>query len=120
MSGGGGGGEWRPDPIQPRIKSDGDQGGGQPDVCNISEVTNLNSVDPKALITIGVGTVLQVRYAPGPPMRLLAETGQGSTVGSITSPSMPQLIQCIQAGRSYVAEVQALRGGICRVEVRLA
>jgi hypothetical protein len=50
---------------------------------------------------------------------LVAQTSAGGTVGSITSPSMPQIIQCItQSGNQYEAEVRSIRGGLCQVEVR--
>jgi hypothetical protein len=120
MSGSSSNGNWRPDPIQPRIQPNGGDEGCQPDVCNLVEVTNLNSVDPSILATLAAGMQLQVRYEPGPPRRLLAETGNSRIVGSITSQSMAQIILCIQAGRNYAAEIQSIHGGICRVEVHLA
>lgn len=116
--GGGGGGDWRPDPIQPRARSKGDTGGGAPDPCDISDLTNLNSVNRMVLATVTAGTVLQVQYDQGPPRRLLAVTANGAAVGSITSPSMPQIIQCMQAGHTYEAIVRSIHGGICQVEVR--
>lgn len=116
--GGGGGGDWRPDPIKPKARPKGDGGGGEPDLCDISERTNLNSVDRSVLATVAAGSVLLVQYDQGPPRRLLAVTGNGAIVGSITSPSMPQVIQCMQAGRSYEAIVLSIHGGICQVEVR--
>jgi hypothetical protein len=120
--GGGGGGTWRPDPAPPR-SSQGEKGGsggvgGGDDPCAISETTNLNSVDRAALASVSVGATLAVAYLPGPPRRLVAQTSVGTTVGSITSPSMPQFIQCIQAGNTYEAHVLSIRGALCQVEVR--
>lgn len=125
MSGGGGGGgdSWRPDPkptIRPTV-GEGDEGGGQPDPCAISEVTNLNSVDRSVLATVRAGDTLPVVYLPGAPRRLVAQTGTGSVVGSITSPLMPQFINCItQSGRTYEAVVLSIRGGQCQVQVQPA
>lgn len=133
MSGGGGGGgdTWRPDP-KPVVKSPGigsggkapgggSGGDGQPDPCAISEITSLNSVDRVVLATVQPGDVLDVVYASGPPRRLIVKTAKGSIVGSITSPSMPQLIQCItQADREYKADVLSIRGAVCQTRVRPA
>ncbi len=131
--GGGGGGDWRPEPtpIKPKKPtsgggagggsgggSGGGDGGGEPDPCDISELTNLNSVNAAVLATLRVGDVLTVVYQPGPPARLVAVAASGATVGSITSPSMAQIILCItRGGHSYEATIVAIRGGICQVEI---
>lgn len=124
MSGsGGGGGDWRPDPIpvSPKTKGGGGGGdGGPPDPCDISERTNLNSVDRMVLASLRAGHVLRVVYQAGPPRRLVAMNAANETVGSITSPAMAQIIQCIQAGVSFEAEVLSIRGALCQVEVRRA
>lgn len=133
MSGGGGGGDWRPEPtpIRPKTPTGGGgdgggsgggsgtgDGGGDPDPCDISETTNLNSVNSTILATLRIGDVLAVVYQPGPPARLLAVTSGGAAVGSITSPSMAQIILCItRGGHSYQAEVIAIRGGLCQVQI---
>lgn len=125
MSGsGGGGGDWRPEPKAPVPvpKAGGDGGGGVAvgDPCVIDEVTSLNSVSPAALRNVGAGTVLNVVFMAGPPQRLVAQDNAGQVVGSITSRSMLQIIECIQNGRRYVAEVLGIQGGSCQVRVRLA
>jgi hypothetical protein len=128
MSGSGGGDrDWRPEPKPaPERRGDGggDQGGGaggggspRADPCNIVEATTLNSVNRTVLATLRVGDVLDVVFQAGPPQQLLAQS-RGQTAGSITSPSMPQIIQCIRAGNSYVAEIKSIRGALCRIEVR--
>ena len=119
--GGGGGGEWRDNPkvIRP-VKTGGDgsdSGSSVPDACNISEVTNLNSVDRAVVSGLRNGDHLPVVFLPGPPQRLVAKTQQGTTAGSITSPSMLQIIQCIQAGVEYEAEVLGVRGAQCQVRI---
>lgn len=120
MSGhGGGGGDWRDNPkIIPKPKT-GSGGGGQgavPDVCNITEDTNLNSVVRAVLGTLRVGDRLAVEFEPGPPQRLVAKSA-GVVAGSITSPSMLQFIACIQGGVDYEAEVLSIRGGQCQVRI---
>jgi len=124
MSGGGGrrGETWRPDPkpIQKPKGAGGGEGAGAANPCAISERTSLNSVDRTVLAGVHVGDMLAVVYLAGPPRRLVAQTVAGATVGSITSPSMPQFIQCIQGGYAYEAEVLSIRGALCEVEVRPA
>lgn len=122
MSGGGAGGNWRPEPKAPigLPNAAGVNGGtgGNVDSCAIEEVTSLNSVNPAALRGIRAGVVLDVAFIPG-PSRLVAQDAAGNIVGSITSRSMLQFIQCIQSGRQYVAEVLGVHGGTCNVKVRL-
>lgn len=121
MSGsGGGGGDWRPEPKEPpKPKAGAGDGGTQPaDPCNITETTNLNSVNRTAVAALRPGDRLEIVFQAGPPQRLVAQTAAGVIAGSITSPSMLQIIQCIQAGNSYVAEVIAVRGGQCQVRIQ--
>lgn len=118
MSGGGGGGDeqWRPNPKVPK-------GGGPdviPDPCNVDETTNLNSVDRDVLKSVQIGSELAVVFQAGPPQRLVATTGGGAIVGSITSTSMLQIIQCIQGGVVYTATVVTIRGAVCQVRIQPA
>lgn len=122
--GGGGGGNWRPEPKAPVVApnpaaTNGGIGGVVNDPCVIEEVTSLNSVVPTVLRSVRSGYVLNVAFIPGPPPRLVAQDLGGNTVGSITSRSMLQFIQCIQSGRQYVAEVLSVQGGTCNIKVRL-
>ena len=125
------GDDWRPEPKSPATPErkgkdgtdggTGDGGGGEPDPCAIVEATNLNSVDRSVLATVRAGDVLQVVFLVGPPRRLIAQTSAGGVVGSITSPSMLQLIVCItQSGRQYQATVLSIRGALVQVEVKPA
>lgn len=120
--GGGGGGDWRPEPKAPVPEPKGGGGGGvvAGDPCVIDEVTSLNSVSPAALRNVGPGSLLNVVFMAGPPQRLVVQDNSGQIVGSITSRSMLQIIECIQSGRRYVAEVLGIQGGSCQVRVRLA
>jgi len=121
MSGpGGGGGDWRPEPKEPpQPKAGAGDGGTRPaDPCNIIETTNLNSVNRTAVTGLRPGDRLDIVFQAGPPQRLVAQTGAGVIAGSITSPSMLQIIQCIQAGNNYVAEVIAIRGAQCQVRIQ--
>jgi len=122
MSGTGGGSDWRPEPAKPASKptKSGDQGGGSeapPAPCNIMEVTTLNSVNRNVVAGLRPDDRLPVVFQPGPPQRLVAQTQAGATAGSITSPSMLQIIQCIQAGHNYDAVVLSVRGAQCQVRI---
>ena len=119
--GGGGGGDFRePDRPAPRPTLGGGSGGGDVgpgNPCHIIEVTNLNSVDRAVVAGLRPNDSLAVVYQAGPPQRLVATTAAGTIAGSITSPSMLQLIQCIFAGNAYSAIVLVVRGA--QVQVRI-
>jgi len=124
MSGSGGGGSWRPEPKQPvsKPKVGGEVGGSRtalsPDPCAIVETTTLNSVNRTVVSTLRTGDFLDVVFQPGPPQILVAQTTAGQIAGSITSPSMLQIIQCIGTGVNYVAEVLSVVGAQCRVRIQ--
>lgn len=104
---GSGSSDWRPA---------GPAGGG--DTCEVIEVTALNSPDKDVISGLSEGDVLGVRYEVGPPQRLVALKGS-QVAGSITSPSMLQIIRCIrERDREYVAIVLNIRGAICQVRVQ--
>lgn len=107
-----------PRPLTPS-KPKGDGGGGDPsDECDIHERTRLNSPDRTVLATLRVEDVLRLRLENGPPVVLLALDSRGRPAGSITSSRLPQIIQCIRQGRTYQADVLALNGAICEVQIR--
>lgn len=115
MSGGGGGDDtWRPIPKPPKT---GGEGGGGDDPCAIHEVTTINSPDRTVLATLRVGEVLDLILDNGPPRRLLARTAGGQIAGSITSPSLAQLIRCMQDDVAYGLEILSLRGAVCQVRI---
>lgn len=110
MSGGGGGdkGDWRPA---------GGPGGDGSDPCNVTETTVLNSPSKAVIATLKPGDLLSVTFVGGPPQQLLAQVN-GVTAGSLTSPSMLQIINCINLGRAYEAEVILVLGAMCQVRVQ--
>ncbi len=118
-SGGGGGNDWRPQPA-PTPKVGGAGGGGSPpnDLCNIIETTTLNSPVGAVISALRTGDLLAVVFQAGPPQRLVAEQSPGVLAGSITSPSMLQIIQCINSGVNYVAEVLSVKGAICQIRIK--
>jgi hypothetical protein len=114
MTGGGGGDDtWRR-PAKPV------GGGGPPtgdDPCAIDEITTINSPDRTVLGAVRVGDTLALVLEMGPPRRLLAHAAGGRVAGSITSPSLAQIIVCIQAGVAYGLEVLSVRGAVCLVRI---
>jgi hypothetical protein len=106
----------RPSPRTPKPKG-GDGSGGGDNACDIVERTKVNSPDRTVAVTVRDGDELSVAYESGPPRKLLVRTASGATLGSITSPSMAQIIQCILSGYEYVAVVLSISGGM--IEVRI-
>lgn len=115
MSGGGCGGsssdDWR------------GTGGGSvagDDKCAIVERTVLNSPVPAIVAGLNVGDILTVELETNPRSRLVAKTVAGASAGAITSTSIVDIIECIQNGSAYVAEVLAINAGKVEIEIRLA
>jgi hypothetical protein len=84
---------------------------------SLSEQTTLNSVDEEVLAGVRVGQVLDVvaLSSTGP---LAAEDHRGAFVGSITSASLGRILECIDEGHRFVAEVKSISGGQVIVLVR--
>lgn len=107
-------------PARPvRRRDDGGDGPPRDPGCDLVEPTVLNSPDRNVVATVRVGDALPVRYDHGPPKRLLVQALSGAVVGSLTPPSLAQLISCIEAGASYEAVVLAIRGGRVEVQVQI-
>lgn len=111
MSGSGGGGG-------------GGFGGGGPQIdvvtnCEIVERTQVNSPKAVAITHINANDVLTVELVTegGQPV-LVAVTGSGERVGSLTPPHLAELIRCIRSGHTFIAVVLRIVGGICQVEIR--
>ena len=105
-------------PVLPKKKGGNGDGPGGSHNCNIVERTNVNSPDRTVKATLRTNDVLEVEYVAGPPKKLLVKTTSGATLGSITSASMAQIIQCILAGYTYEAIVLGSTGGLVEVQVQ--
>jgi hypothetical protein len=116
MSSGGSDDDPRPPASKP--KGGGGGSGGPDDDCAIHERTRLNSPDRTVLVTLRVTDILRLELDNGPPIRLLAVDARGRPVGSITSPKSPQIVACIRRGRSYEADILAINGAICEIDIR--
>lgn len=100
--GGSGGGGWSPTvPSSPCER--------------LSFRANINSPQP-ALSSVSVGDRLDLSLQTS-PLSVIA-LFNGTIVGSITGPSISGLINCMQNGYQYEAEVLTISGGNCSVLVR--
>ena|ERR1700693_3630513 len=120
-SGGGSDDESTRPPAKPVARRDGGEpprGNPPPAPCNIVVATTVNSPNRAVLATVRPGDTLDVDVLPGPPIQLVANTANGVVLGSLTPPSLPQIVQCIQQGYQYLAVVTDIRGGACSVQVQ--
>ena len=80
--------------------------------------TVLASPEQTVVASLLLGQVLLLRLGSQQNRPVLdAVTDAGNRAGSITSMDLTQLIECLQRGHNYVAEVRDLNGGACRVLV---
>jgi hypothetical protein len=81
----------------------------------------LNSPNPAVVPTLIAGTILQVAGQPRADGTLVVVALHGNAVaGSITSDLLLRLIDCMNAGHDFVAEITAVRGARVDVHVRHA
>ena len=95
------------------------RGNGQVDCASLMVETILNSPNPEVVPNLKKGQVLaiELREASG-KATLVAVTDDGETAGSVTSPIVARILECIRRGFQYVARVQKTSGGCCDVEIR--
>lgn len=110
-----------PNRVYRLIMGGGSQGnGGGSAVSQIEDCRNVNKyvslASPKSEIEeVSEGDVLRVRKHRE---SVVVVTEDGEPVGAISEIWTADLIDCIDQGYSYEAEVLALSGGTCRVNVR--
>ena len=103
-SGGIGGGEM-PRPMQ-----------GKGDAClNLVIIINLASVDTEVLKMVNVGDILPVeaQAADGPVVVMK----DGEVLGSVVSSKLMQLLNCMNGGTEYEAEILKIEEAICQVKI---
>lgn len=80
--------------------------------------TVLASPQQTVVASLVLGQVLPLRLGSQQNRPVVdAVTDAGGRAGSIISTHLTQLIECLQRGHDYVAEVRDLNGGTCRVLV---
>jgi hypothetical protein len=112
--GGGGTGNYRS-----RGGSGGDSGGGT-DPCDIEIESVLQSVQVEALRGSKVGTILSVALEMENGSERLCAKHDDKIVGSIVSMFATTIIECIQKGNRYQAEITEIHGHQCRVRIKKA
>lgn len=104
MSGGGGGG-WS-EPIH--------------DPCEkLTSETTLSSPVRNVISRLSKGDLLDVTISEVDDTPVVRALYKGETAGSITSSIIQKIVECIENGHQYVAEVLSVQGGACRVRVRI-
>ena len=111
---GGSGGNGGP-PEQPPPRPD------FPDCESIRFETVLVSPQRGIIDRLHVGDVLRLQLGTQQNRPVVdVVTNAGSRAGSITSTHLTKLIECLQHGHNYLAEIRDLDGGACRVLVHHA
>lgn len=104
MSGSGGGGDW--------IIPPGDS-------CErLMSETTLTSPDRVIVSQLRQGTLLDVEVDNSGMRPVVRAMYDGKAAGSITSSIIQRIVECIEKGYDYVAEVLSVQGGTCKVRVR--
>lgn len=90
------------------------------DVCStLTFRVTLNSPQPAVLAQLAAGALLTVSIAPLPQTAVYLLHNQ-QIAGSLTGQKIISLINCIQNGYQFEAEVISVLGGLCTVDVRPA
>lgn len=84
---------------------------------NLSFNTVLGSPKLIVLATLRVGHVLDLELVSLPTKIVAAKNNAGIIAGTITT-QVPKLIECIESGASFEAEVTQITGPQCSVLVR--
>lgn len=104
-------------PTSPKGGGDGGGAGGGADRCAIYETTVLASPVATVVATLSVGDTLTVALETSPRNRIVVRTNTGAVAGAITSVNLVEMIECMQAGFAYEAEVKSISGGRIEVEI---
>lgn len=103
MSGGGDGGIYIPPARKKTALS-----------CEMLEVeTTLTKPEEEQLVTLAVGQILTVHVQE---RRVYVMFGD-QIVGDVEAPENNRIIECVEAGTFYVAEILELTGAICKVKI---
>ena len=82
--------------------------------CNsLSFLTNLSSPVPAIINNLRTGAVLQIELDPR--SGVIGAYYHGRIAGTLTSDRIAELLRCMNDGYSYIATVQSINGGDCRV-----
>lgn len=104
MSGSGSGG-WAAEPLSG-------------DCSELSQLTTLNSPQREVLKMLNRNDLLEICLERGERSVIVEARKDGQLAGTITFTRIQKLVECIESGYSYVAEVLEVKGGACKVRVR--
>jgi len=88
----------------------------QSDCSQLMVRTILASPVAAVLQSVNIGDQLLLRLEPGRSV-VIAVDPSGRAAGSIISPDLHNLIDCIRQGNSYTAKVLEIEGGRCVVQI---
>lgn len=90
------------------------------DSCDrLTSDTTLTSPNRDVVSLLKPGTELNIEVDESGDTPLVRAVYNGQIAGSITSSIIQKLVQCVENGYSYVAEVKSVEGGTCKVRVRV-
>ena len=90
------------------------------DSCDrLTSETTLTSPNRDVISQLNKGMLLDVEVDKSGARPVVRAMLNGQVAGSITSSIIQKLVECIDNGYSYVAEVISVQGGTCRVRVRV-
>lgn len=105
MSGGGGGGDYIPTPPAGPCQQ-------------LAITTAVQSPDPEVVQSVTRDAVLEVHLEPQGDRSTVFVYLESRRLGTLIFPGLPRLIECLEQGYEYVADVTAVEGPDCRVRVR--
>jgi hypothetical protein len=83
------------------------------------QFTTLNSPNQEVLMKLKKGDALEILMRRMDKAIIVEALYQAEVAGSITSSIIQRLAECIDKGFQYVAEVQEVKGGACKVQVHI-
>lgn len=80
---------------------------------------NIASPQPDVIITLSRGNILNVSAVSDQgPIQVITQDGR--LAGNVISRDQVRLMNCINGGVTYIAEVTSIDGGQCGVQIRHA
>ncbi len=96
----------------------GGGGGSSSDPCDIHETAPVNSPQSNVIRTLSVGDRLDIQVTGATSRRALQLVATAGVAGSLTHRGALAIVNCIDAGNVYDAEVLTINGG--QVTVRIS
>jgi|GEM_PF-1642705 len=89
------------------------------DTCDrLTSDTALTSPSREVTSQLQPGSLLEIEIDNTAATPVVRAMFQGQVAGSITSSIIQKLVECVESGYTYIAEVTSVQGGACRVRVR--